>query len=114
MVIAVSNLNAALSYEGEHGAARWEGYEVPASVRHGILHLEEPGGRGKEVPLELGTLPAVTDDAGVTGRLRNLGYDATAETTASALTHFQQRCELDPTGSVNDETRDRLELEHGC
>lgn len=89
-------------------------FRVPASVRHGILHLEEPGGRGKEVPLELGTLPAVSDDAGVAGRLRNLGYDATAEAIPNALTQFQQRCELDPTGSANDETRDRLELEHGC
>lgn len=28
MVIAVADLTAALSYEGEHGAARWEGYGV--------------------------------------------------------------------------------------
>ncbi len=89
-------------------------FRVPGSVQSATLLLEDPGGRGSEFELELGTLAAIADDAGVTGRLKNLGYESAPQDLSRSLTRFQEQCELDPTGSLDDETRDRIALEHGC
>jgi hypothetical protein len=95
-------------------------FRVPAEARTATLLVQGASGKGQERHIVLGGLQAVDDDAGVEGRLRNLGFDTgpavgqQPDAVAGALSGFQQRCSLEPTGTVDDETRERLAQEHGC
>jgi peptidoglycan hydrolase-like protein with peptidoglycan-binding domain len=95
-------------------------FRVPANARTATLLVQGADGKGQERHIMLGGLHAVHDDAGVEGRLRNLGFDTgpdvgkQPDAVAGALSGFQQRCSLEPTGTADDATRERLAHEHGC
>jgi hypothetical protein len=71
-----------------------------------------------EYKLQLGGLDPVSEDTGVQGRLRNMGYDCgpvdgdMGKRTKKAIEQFQRDQELEPTGEVDDATRQRLEEIH--
>lgn len=92
---------------------------LPAAANHGTLTLR--GDRERQVPdcsFQLSFRYDGTDTTrGVNARLDNLGLHATGHytdaaasdaLTARAVMRFQQRGELDPTGLVDDTTRDLL------
>lgn len=95
-------------------------FRVPAQARTATLLVRGADGRGQERHLTLGGLHGVEEDSGVEGRLRNLGFDTgpdvgnQPDAVAGALSGFQQRCSIDPTGRADDVTRARLAREHGC
>ncbi len=95
-------------------------FRVPAQARAATLLVQGVDGKGQERHIMLGGLHPVADDAGVEGRLRNLGFDTgpdvgkQPDAVAGALSSFQQRCSLDPSGTADDDTRERLAREHGC
>lgn len=95
-------------------------FRVPAEACTATLLVQGADGKGQERHIVLGGLQAVDDEAGVEGRLRNLGFDTgpavgkQPDAVAGALSGFQQRCALEPTGTPDDDTRERLAQEHGC
>lgn len=68
--------------------------------------------------MRIGHLDPVTEDSGVTQRLRNLGFlqrsDDSSGGLARAITAFQRANGLPPTGAVDDDTRSKLTSQHGC
>jgi len=71
------------------------------------------------LPLSLGTLDPVTEVTGVKQRLYHLGLDCgdrgpeETDAYAAAVAAFQEGQGLEPTGVVDDETRDALRDAHG-
>jgi hypothetical protein len=88
--------------------------KIPADARIAKLVV------GDDEPLELvlGGLDPIEEMTGVQMRLKNLGYydgeiDGTLEReTEGALRLFQKSQDLEPTGELDDATRQRLEQEH--
>lgn len=74
---------------------------------------------GEEINLDIGGLPSVQEDAGVQGRLNNLGYECGRgdgqidEPTRKALRRFQQRHGLEASGQITPETRVKLKDIYG-
>jgi len=89
---------------------------VPPALVEATLEVEgAPGPR----PIRIGVLQPPDQLAGTQQRLFNLGYRSSVtgvddRATTAALRRFQRRHELDPTGEVDEDTRDRLVAEHGC
>ena len=106
------------------GAASGNGYVefvVPAEPTDATLVISDAvGAQRQERPIHLGGLASVFEDAGVQGRLRNLGFDIRPSlgpdpaAVSTAVSAFQDQCALPATGEVGDETRDALALHHGC
>jgi len=96
-------------------------FVVPAAPADAILVISDAQGtQRQERPIHLGALAPVDEDAGVQGRLSNLGFDVhpstspAPEAVSGAVSAFQDQCEIPPTGEVCGETRDALALHHGC
>ena len=68
--------------------------------------------------IQLGAIDPISETSGIQERLNNLGYDLVNSTgemdnpTRNALRHFQSQHDIEVTGSVNDETRQKLEEVH--
>lgn len=86
---------------------------IPPNARRAVLIIGED-----RYELALGHVDPITHEAGVRQRLENLGYlaskTASAHELAVALHRFQIDQELEPTGELTDETRDKLRAAHGC
>jgi hypothetical protein len=89
---------------------------IRPGARRGVVTL-----RGEEFTFDLGTLHPADTDAGAIQRLENLGYldeedeqeGDEAAALAEAVKRFQEEAGLDPTGQVDDATRQRLVEAHG-
>jgi hypothetical protein len=91
---------------------------IPAGA-HGARLVVDPGGEDEQIfELDLGGLDPVTETAGVQKRLDNLGFTCESsgeldDQTAAALMAFQKEHDLEPTGSADAKTCDKLVQEHG-
>jgi len=78
------------------------------------------GDAGDEYVLNLGHIDPVDEISGVQARLNNMGFDCgpadgrMGPRTRMALREFQKSEELDETGEIDDETRQRLSQEFGA
>ncbi|MBN2170813.1 MAG: peptidoglycan-binding protein [Candidatus Krumholzibacteriota bacterium] len=93
---------------------------VPAGARQAELVLSPGTPDERRLTLLLGGLDPAAEVTGVKQRLANLGFPAGDESDGAetpeleqALSAFQQHCELEVTGRIDDTTRDRLVEEHG-
>jgi hypothetical protein len=89
------------------------GASIPPAARRGVLTLTDTG---ESFDLDLGGLDPVTELTGVQGRLRNLGLyrgpidGVLGAQTERALRRFQElEPDLEPSGALDDATRDALE-----
>jgi N-acetylmuramoyl-L-alanine amidase len=70
------------------------------------------------VPLDFGYLDPITEITGVQQRLANIGFlvgedGVLDEDTIEAVAEFQSKMELEPTGELDDTTRDKLKDYYG-
>jgi len=70
------------------------------------------------IPLEFGCLDPITEITGVQQRLANVGFlvgqeGVFDEDTVAAIAEFQLMMELEPTGELDDTTRDKLKDYYG-
>jgi putative peptidoglycan binding protein len=71
------------------------------------------GERIDEYELALGTLDPIDTDSGVNGRLRGLGYHFEGDDPEAAIRAFQKKEQLDETGAMDDQTREKLKEKFG-
>jgi len=88
---------------------------IPPGTRQGKLILIKTG---EEFNLDLGHLDPITEITGVQARLANLGFDVEVsgkwdERSKEALRQFQKSNNLNPTGEVDETTRNKLKEVHG-
>jgi hypothetical protein len=96
--------------------------DVPVYVREVRLILPD---KNAVYTVLIGHMDPITEPSGVRTRLENLGYLTTSEPEqisdlewedsrlVDAISRFQDAHGLDPTGVVNDATRDTLQSAHG-
>lgn len=103
------------------GSVTGEGYvevPVPSGVQQGILSVGE-GSKAMEMDVNLGGLDPVDTTIGIQKRLSNLGLEPgmvdgiMGPNTRAALRRFQKLNELEPTGELDEKTRDKLKETHG-
>lgn len=88
---------------------------VPTGAREGVLIFDSDGTR---MILQFGHLNPIDDLSGVQQRLKNLGIYFGPEdgqespALTSAIQAFQSRMDLEPTGELDQPTRDKLEELH--
>lgn len=88
---------------------------LPGNAKRGKLMIEG----GETYQFEFGHLEPINTLKGVQERLRNLGYaideisGKNDPPTRDAVLEFQRKNTLDPSGDVDQPTRDALELKHG-
>ena len=86
---------------------------IPPDARRGVLYLEEDDA---EHALTFGGLDPASEDAGVNQRLKNLGYlrngAPSDDDVAAAISMFQRKAGLDPTGVLDEPTADKLLAHH--
>jgi hypothetical protein len=89
---------------------------VDATAKDGLLEII---GDKSVHKLQLGYLDPVGNTSGLQARLNNLGFDAGkvdddwGKLTRTGMQGFQSNKKLKTTKTPNDDTRDRLEQEHG-
>ena len=97
--------------------------KVPANAHEGelTLLLDAKGEHKLSWVVEIGGVDPIDSDAGVQGRLNNLGYHTGDDDkgtvgagTQSAIRNFQNDHGLEMTGQIDDATRRRLKQEHGA
>ena len=101
-----------------HGCTDEEGileHWVPPGAKEGRLLV---GATDEEYILAIGSLPPLTEEAGIQRRLANLGFleaDKPDDTEyKQAIEAFQSHYGLKVTGDVDQDTRDKILEEHGC
>jgi hypothetical protein len=85
-------------------------HDIPAGAKRGKLTV----GTGKikeEYEFEFGTVDPVDSDAGVAGRLKDLGY--VTDDLKAAVSAFQHKEKMTVTGEVDQAMRDRLKERFG-
>ncbi|MFN0134910.1 MAG: peptidoglycan-binding protein [Phycisphaerae bacterium] len=88
---------------------------LPGNAKRGKLMIEG----GQTYAFEFGQLEPINTLKGVQERLKNLGYDIDAcdgkqgPKTRDAVLEFQRKSAIEPSGDVDQGTRDALELKHG-
>ncbi|MGD2061982.1 MAG: LysM peptidoglycan-binding domain-containing protein [Nitrospirota bacterium] len=84
---------------------------IPPGAQQGELTITD--GDVEEIyPLRLGTLDPVDTETGVRGRLRGLGYDDSLE-LGDLLREFQEAEGLEPTGQLDEPTKNKLKEAFG-
>jgi N-acetylmuramoyl-L-alanine amidase len=89
---------------------------IAPHAQHGKLTVGQ-GEHATEYTLNLGELDPLEAISGVQGRLLELGFDCHVtgevdEDTTDAIAAFQQSCEMDPTGELDEATRKRIQREY--
>ena len=104
-----------LTLRGQTDGAGHLRQKIPADATSALLVTDEDG-----YNLKIGSLAPISENIGVQHRLRNLGYlgqDTDGEITVAttdAIKRFQKDKGLNPSGELTDDTRARLQKEHGC
>ncbi len=102
-------------YSGTTGGDGKLEHEIPANAKAGKIMLR--GGK-EEYPVRIGHLDPIDEISGVQQRLNNLGYNSGVEdglmndAVKAALTAFQNKCKLKPTGELDGATKAKLEEAH--
>lgn len=92
---------------------------ISPNAKSGSITFEPGTEKETTIPIRLGNLDPVSELCGVKQRLNNLGFPAgeeTAELTPeceAAISEFQASVDIEPTGLLNDSTRNKLEEAHG-
>ena len=90
---------------------------IPPNAKRGILLLGE---EQDEYVLDLGHVDPIDEISGVQERLENLGFDCgevdgnMSPETQEALKEFQEKHGLQVTGQADQQTRAKLQKQHGC
>ena len=112
-VLAVSDQRLPGTTDGQ-GILR---HYVPNAASKGWIEYTE-NGKATRLELNFGCLDPITEIVGVQKRLNNLGFpcgepDGTLNSaTSAALLLFQFRAELEPTGVLDEVTREKLRIYH--
>ena len=96
------------------GTTDGQGYiekSIPPGAREGLICVGE-GDQQDAYKVRFGTVDPIDTDEGVAGRLRDLGF-CVDEDYEAAVKAFQEKEELEPTGTVDDATRGRLRERFG-
>lgn len=108
-------------FEGETDASGFIEQEIPADARSGKLKVFTEDEKLKVLSwdLELGSLEPHITERGAKGRLKNLGFyfgevdeEIDDDKTKEALKTFQTKQGIDPSGELNDETKNKLRDSH--
>jgi hypothetical protein len=99
-------------YEGTLDGDGFLEQVIPPGAVQGILRVGS-GERIDEYQLALGTLDPIDTEGGVSGRLRGLGYHHEADDATPAIRAFQKKEQLEVTGEVDDQTRQKLKERFG-
>lgn len=123
-VEALSNTPYVLDIDGEQQQGQTDGdgfvnVSIPANARQGRIKLDPGTPQEHILDLQLGGLDPTDEVTGAKKRLRNLGFpcgesdDNRTPEMESALRSFQETYGLTVNGELNDETKAKLEEEHG-
>jgi hypothetical protein len=97
-----------------NGSTNSDGYleeDIPPDAQNGVLIVAE--GTTREIyNLGLGTLDPIDTEEGVRERLESLGFDAEVD-LAAAVRAFQSKQGLDPSGTIDDDLRNKLQEKFG-
>lgn len=90
---------------------------IPSRTRHVLVRTFNTGSRDRPLlwSVDVGSLDPSDEPSGAAHRLRNLGFlrgGAHEASLRSAVTSFQRRAGLEPTGDLDDTTRRALVREH--
>jgi hypothetical protein len=108
-------------YKGTTDAEGTVKQKVPADALEGVLtlYLDAKKKKKKTWTIDIGGIAPINTDAGVQGRLSNLGYDCGADEkgklgkgTEGAIHNFQNDHGLEPTGKLDDATRAKIQEVH--
>jgi N-acetylmuramoyl-L-alanine amidase len=80
---------------------------IPAQAREGSIRVGPPDNY-IVFPVSLGTLDPIDTQEGISGRLGNLGYGV-EEHLEEAIRTFQADNDMEPTGTMDPATRDKLQ-----
>ena len=89
---------------------------IPPNAKKGKISFRDTG---EEYELELGELDPITEISGVQQRLQNMGFyegpidGKMSEELEQAIRIIQERNDLEPTGKLDETTRDMIQEEHG-
>ena len=89
---------------------------IPPDAKKGKISFQE---LEDEYELDLGNLDPISEISGVQGRLRNLGFYAgpvdgkKSEELTQAISDFQESKNIEPTGKLTDETRNKIQQAFG-
>jgi len=81
--------------------------DLPPDASQGELIVDRKDGGTDHYRFNFGTVSPIDTEAGVKRRLQDMGYDT--EDLQRALTGFQQDRGLEETGTINDETKSKLQ-----
>ena len=84
---------------------------LPPSIRSGELHVIDKHST-QILPLNFGVLDPIDSELGAIQRLAQLGYEINDD-AGPAIRKFQTDYELQQTGTINQETRDKLKEVYG-
>jgi len=84
---------------------------IPPNAREGSIIVGE-GENRLVFPVSLGTLDPIDTDEGVAGRLMDLGYPAHDDLN-EAIRAFQKDNDIEPTGNIDNQTREKLKEAFG-
>jgi hypothetical protein len=104
-------------YQGTTDAQGWVEIKLPPDAKEGELTVGE-GESVEYIELRLGCLDPINEISGVQQRLENIGFQVGEEgefdeETQAAVAEFQQMMQLEPSGELTDETRQKLLEYHG-
>ena len=91
---------------------------IPPGATRGELTLGQDPILQQVFSLDLGGMDPLTEAPGIQKRLRNLGFNCELsgemdDVTASAISAFQKKYDLEPTGEPDQSTLDKLKAHHG-
>ena len=84
---------------------------LPPQAREGVIVFGE-GDSQDRYEIRFGSIDPIDSEEGVRGRLEDLGYPA-RRSQRRAVRSFQEREGLEPTGRLDDETRQKLQEKFG-
>ena len=105
--------------EGVTDAEGWIEVDLPGNAHSGVLVITCEG-QEYRFALNLGHMEPVTELTGVQKRLKNLGFPPgpidgkMGPKTRSAIAQFQKSQSMEPTGELDEGTRQKLAKAHGC
>lgn len=100
--------------DGKTDSDGWVNEWIRPHSKQGELELTTADGSIEAYELDLGHLNPITEPEGIRERLEHLGFPCgtTDEQLASALSQFQMRYELEPTGEADSATVEKLKEVH--